>query len=92
MLSHFSHVQLLATLWTVALRAPLYMGFFRQEYWSGLPFLLPGDLPDPGMEPMFPVSATMTGGFFTSRHQRSPPFYLQPNKKQREVCFHNNTL
>ena len=41
----------LVTPWTVALQAPLSMGFPRQEYWSGLPFHSPGDLPDPGMEP-----------------------------------------
>ena len=40
-----------ATLCTVALQAPLSMGFSRQEYWSGLPFPSPGDLPDPGIEP-----------------------------------------
>ena len=40
----------LATSWTVALQAPLSMGFSRQEYWSGLPFPSPGDLPNPGME------------------------------------------
>ena len=51
MLSHFSHVQLYATPWTVARQAPLSMEFSRQEYWSGLPFLPPGDLPDPGIEP-----------------------------------------
>ena len=39
-----------ATPWTVALQAPLSMGFPRQEYWSGLPFASPGDLPDPGIE------------------------------------------
>ena len=43
------------TLWTVAYQAPLSMGFSRQEYWSGLPCPLPGDLPDPGIEPMSPV-------------------------------------
>ena len=48
MLSHFSHVCLFATLWTIAHKAPLSVGFSRQEYWSGLPCLLPGDLPDPG--------------------------------------------
>ena len=42
------------TLWTVAHQAPLSMGFSRQEYWSGLPFPSPGDLPDPGTEPMSP--------------------------------------
>ena len=51
MLSHFSHVQLFVTLWTIALQAPLSMGFSRQEYWSGLPCPLPRDLPDPGIEP-----------------------------------------
>ena len=50
-LSHFSHAWFFATLWTVALQAPLSMGFFRQEYWSGLPCPPPGDLPDPGIEP-----------------------------------------
>ena len=49
-LSRFSHVQLFATLWTVALQAPLSMGFPRQKYWSGLPFPPPGDLPDSGIE------------------------------------------
>ena len=42
-----SHVRLFATPWTVACQAPPSMGFSRQEYWSDLPFPLPGDLPDP---------------------------------------------
>ena len=46
MLSCFSHVQLFATPWTVTHQAPLSMGFHRQEYWSGLPFPTPGDLPN----------------------------------------------
>ena len=49
-----SHVQLFGTPWTGARQAPLSMGFPRQEYWSGLPFPSPGDLPDPGMEPESP--------------------------------------
>ena len=44
----------LVTAWTVARQAPLFMGFPRQEYWSGLPFPSPGDLPDPGLEPASP--------------------------------------
>ena len=48
MLSHFSHVQLSAFLWTMARQAPLSMGFSRQEYWSALPFPSPGDRPEPG--------------------------------------------
>ena len=50
MLSHFSHVRLFATLWTVAHQALLSMGFSRQEYWSGLLCPPPGDLPHPGIE------------------------------------------
>ena len=50
-LSCFSRVQLFVTHWTLVRQAPLSMGFSRQEYWSGLPFLTPGDLPYPGMEP-----------------------------------------
>ena len=50
-----SRVQLFATPWTVAHQAPPSMGFSRQEYWSGLPFASPGDLPDPGIEPRFPA-------------------------------------
>ena len=46
--------QLFVTPWTVACQAPLSMGFFRQEYWSGLPFPSPGDLADPGIEPRSP--------------------------------------
>ena len=49
-----SHDQLFATPWTVAYQAPLSMGFSMQEYWSGLPFPSPGDLPNPGIEPGFP--------------------------------------
>ena len=51
MLSHFSPVQLFVTLWTVALQAPLSVGFSSQEYWSGLPCPPPGDLPNPGIKP-----------------------------------------
>ena len=47
--------QILATPWTVACRVPLSVGFSRQEYWSGLPFPSPGDLPDPGIEPRSPA-------------------------------------
>ena len=50
-----SHVRLFATPWTVALQAPLSVGFSRQEYWSGLPFPSPGDLPNPGIEPGSPA-------------------------------------
>ena len=58
-----SRVQLFATPWTVAHQASLSMGFSRQEYWSGLPFPSPRDLPNPGIKPMSPVSPALTGGF-----------------------------
>ena len=61
-----SCVQLFATPWTAACQAPLSMGFSRQECWSGLPFPPPGDLPDPGIEPMSPASPTLAGRFFTT--------------------------
>ena len=51
----FSRVRLFATLWTVAYQALPSMDFSRQEYWSGLPFPSPGDLPDPGIESWSPV-------------------------------------
>ena len=50
-----SRVRLFATLWTVAYQAPLSVGFSRQEYWSGLPFPSPGDLPNPGIKPRSPT-------------------------------------
>ena len=56
----FSRVRLFATPWTVAHQAPPSMGFSRQEYWSGLTFSSPGDLPDPGMEPRSPTLQTDT--------------------------------
>ena len=63
--SPFSHVQLFATLWTVACQAPLSMGFSRQEYWSGLPYPPPEDLPDPGTEPVSLMSPALVGELLT---------------------------
>ena len=65
-LSHFSHVQLFATPWTVARQAPLSVGFSRQEYWRGCHVLLQGDLPDPGIELAYLLSPALAGGFFTN--------------------------
>ena len=59
MLSHFSCVQLCATLWAVACQAPLSMGFSRQEYWSGLHSPPPGDLPGSGIEPVSPMAPAL---------------------------------
>ena len=63
----YAHVQslspvwLFAIPWTAACQAPLSMGFSRKEYWTGLPFSPPEDLPDPGIEPMSPVSLAFAG-------------------------------
>ena len=61
-----------ATPWTVALQAPLSMGFPRQGYWSGWPFPAPGDLPDPGIEPTSPVSSALQMDSLPLRHEGSP--------------------
>ena len=75
-----SHVQLSATPWRLACQAPLSMGFSRQEYWSGLPFPSPGDLPDPGIEPVSLASSALAGRFFTTAPHGKPldnhSFYL----------------
>ena len=66
MLSHFSCVRLCVTLWTLARQVPLSMGLSRQEYWSGLPFPSPWDLPNPGIEPVSLMPLALAGRFFTT--------------------------
>ena len=61
-----SRVQLFATLWTVAHQAPLSMGFSCHDYWCGLLFPPPGDLPNTGIEPLSLMSPALAGGFFTT--------------------------
>ena len=70
----------LAGPWTVSHQASLSMGFPGQEYWSGLPFHSPGDLPDPRIEP---VSPTLSGGLFTT--EGSPGRILV-------IIYHNEKL
>ena len=92
-LSCFSRVQLFATLWTVALQAPLSMGFSRQEYWSGLLCPPPGDLPDPGIEPRSLTSPQLAGGLFTTSTTWEAPIhlYLAINwEKLSHYFFKNN--
>ena len=71
--SRSSCVQLFATPWMVAHQIPLSMGLFRQEYWRGLPFPSPGDLPDPRTEP---VSPPLASGFFTNAPLGKPRWYM----------------
>ena len=61
-----SCVQLFANLWTVTHQGPLSMEFYKQEYWSGLLFSPPEDLPGPGIEPVSLVSPALAGRFFST--------------------------
>ena len=61
-----------ATPWTVARQAPPSMVFSRQEYWSGLPFPSPGDLPSPGIQPTSLLSPALASGFFTTKPPGKP--------------------
>ena len=74
-------VLLFTTPWTVACQAPLSLEFSRQEYWSGLPFPTPGDLPNPGIEHASLVSPALAGGFFTT----VPPGKPQENHLPRFI-------
>ena len=65
-LCRFSHVRLFVTPWTVACQAPLFMGFPRQEYWSGLPFPLQGIFPTQGLKLHLFHLLALLGGFFTT--------------------------
>ena len=77
------------TPWTIV-QAPLTTGFLRQEYWSGLPFLSPGDLPVPETEP---VSPALTGRFFTTEPEEKPIVYMyhifiHSSVDGHLTCFH----
>ena len=74
--SHFSGVQLFATLWTVASQAPLAMGFSRQKYQSELPYPSPGEFPDPGIEHMSPEAPALQAGSLPLSHQGSQAQFL----------------
>ena len=71
-LNHFSHIQLFATMRTVACHAPLSVRFPRQENWSGLPCPPPGALSDPGIEPAPPASPSLQADSLPLSHWRSP--------------------
>ena len=88
MLSHFSNVQLFATPWTVTCQAPLFKGFSRQDYWSGLPFPPPGDLPDPEIKPELCVSSALQA-FFTTEPPGKPhiPLYHGVNIAIASIIF-----
>ena len=86
------HLNLLVTLWAVACQALLTMAFSRQEYWSGLPFPSPGDLPYPGIKP---TSSALAGGFFTTEPPGKPYKQLFPQLKlleKLEIEFYKTVL
>ena len=91
----FSPVRLFVTPWTVAHQAPPSRGFSRQEYWSRLSFLPPGDLPDPGIKPEFPM---LEGWFFATEppgkpHKNSTRYILCPELiKETEPLDLSNPL
>ena len=74
-----SRVPLFATLRTAARQAAPSMGFSRQEYWSGVPFPPPGDLPNPRMEPVSLGLPSLAGRFFSTEPSGEPPVYSTLN-------------
>ena len=72
---------------TVTHQAPLSMGFSRQEYWSGLIFPTPGDLPNPGIEPMSLASSALAGGLFTTEPPEKPCLNLRYSSIQLGVQY-----
>ena len=92
---HVHRVQLCATPWMGAQQAPLSMGFSRQEYWSGLPFPPPGDLPNAGIEPTSLKSPALAGRFFTpgtTREAQATKNTLLPPKIAQPRCCMFSTL
>ena len=79
-----SRVRHFVTPWTVAHQAPLSMGFPRQDYWSGLPFPAPGDLPNPRIKPVSPTLAKL---FFTTEPPGKPAVVIS-----RCMCVHAQLL
>ena len=71
--------------WATACQAPLSREFSRQEYWSGLPFPSPGDLPNPGIKPMSPASSALAGRFFTTEVPGNPKATWVPWKSKETI-------
>ena len=90
MLRRFSGVPFFVTLWTIACQAPLFMGFSRQEYWSGLPCPPAGDLPSPVIKPESRMSPSLGGTLFTTSTTRYYQIYKV--EKSSSVKFILNSL
>ena len=89
-LSHFSCVQLFVTLWPVAHQGPLSIGFFRQEYWSGLPRPPSGDHPNPWIKPASLVSPALAGGYH--EHHLESPFMVSADIKSLCCTLETNIM
>ena len=76
----------------VACQSPLSMEFSRQEYWSGLPFPTPGDLPDPGIEPRSLVSPALTGRFFITVSPVKPTKEFIPSYVFRDLYINMSVI
>ena len=76
MLSRFSHVQFITIPWTIACQTSLAMGFSHQDYWSGWPCPLPGNLPDPGIEFVSPVLQVDSSSIESSRKPKNFIFHI----------------
>ena len=83
LLSHFSCVRIRVSPWTAACKAPLSIGFSRQEFWSGLPLPFPGDLPNPGFKPRSP---TLQPDSLPAEPQGKPP---GPSTLLQMAMFHS---
>ena len=92
--------RLFMTLWTVACQAPLSMGFSRQEFWSGLPWPPPRDLPDPRIKPASPVSPALADGYFITSatcealgdHQIYLLFFINQDTEKRRGKYFGSML
>ena len=78
-------------LWTVACQVPLSMGYFMQEYWNGLPLPASGDLPHPGIQPVFPVSSALQADSLLGEPLRKPSFTCARCLKQYFVYSRYST-
>ena len=88
--SVLSPVRLYVTSWTAAHQAPMSVEFSRQEYWSGLPFSFPGDLPNPGIKPTSPASPGLVGRFFTTEPPGKPSCLLSFHLLFNFKCKNSN--
>ena len=95
--SHWVMADSFVTPWTVAHQTPLSMGFSRQEYWSGVLFPSPGDLPNPGIKPASLLFPALAGRFFTTRatweaHEGNRRGWFSHRFSGLMVCFHSVLL